>query len=74
MREDVADINLAPVEVHRSDESIFVASDVKYNQIAYLVSGWKSKMQFVKTDEVRLLHDFEPAGKGRLAIWMSFPE
>jgi hypothetical protein len=42
MGENVADIDLAAIEMYRSDKPILVAADVEHNPIVHFVRRWKS--------------------------------
>lgn len=74
MGEDLADVDLAPIEMYRGDESISVPADIEHNQIPYFVGSWERGMQLIKAAEVRVLHDLEPTGKWGSAAWVPFPK
>jgi hypothetical protein len=54
------DINFASIKVNGDDKSIFVATNIKHDQLTNFVSRRKCAAQIIKTDEISLLHDFEP--------------
>jgi hypothetical protein len=70
----VADVDFAAVEMDGSDESVFVAADVEYNEVADFVCRRKGGTQGLKVREVMPLHDFEPPGKGTFTVWVLFPK
>jgi len=74
VREDVANVYFAALEVDRSNEAIFVASDVKHDQLSDFIGRRESGMQGVEAAEFALAHDFEPAGQGALAVRIVLPK
>jgi hypothetical protein len=64
MGQHVADVNLAPVEMDGSNESVFVPANVEHDKASDFVLRGKGSTQGFKARKVVLLHDFEPSGKG----------
>jgi hypothetical protein len=74
MREHVADVHLAAIEMDRGNEPILVTVDIEHDQIPHFVRRWERMAQFIEAGEVRVLHDPEPPGKRSLTIRMPFPK
>jgi hypothetical protein len=74
MGQHVADVNLAPVEMDGSDESVFVPTNVEHDKVSDFVRRGKGSTQGLKARKVVLLHDFEPSGKGAFAVGVLFPK
>ena len=74
MGQHVADVDLAPVEMDGSDESVFVPANVEHGEVSDFVRRGKSRTQGLKARKVVLLHDFEPSGKGTFAVGVLCPK
>jgi hypothetical protein len=74
MRENVANIHLASIKVDRSNQPIFVASDIENDPIPYSVRGRESGSQFSEVVKLGMLKYFEPSEKRRLAVRMLLPK
>jgi hypothetical protein len=70
VREDVANVDLAAIEVDWGNEVTSVAANVKHDKLPDSVCRWKSGMQGIEATELALAHDFEPTRQGTLAVWM----
>jgi len=74
MGQHVADVDLAPVEMAGSDESVFVPTDVEHDAVSDFVHCGKGRTQGLKARKVVSLHDFAPSGKGTFAVGVLFPK
>jgi hypothetical protein len=74
MGQHVANVDLAPVEMDGSDESVFVPVNVEHNEVSDFVRRGKGSTQGLKARKVVPLHDFEPSGKGTFAVGVLFPK
>jgi hypothetical protein len=70
----VADIDLASVKMDGGDESVFVPTNVKHNEVADFVRRWEGGTQGLKARKVVPLHDFEPSDEGTFAVGVLFPK
>lgn len=64
----MTNVCLTPVEMDDGDEPVLISPDIEYNKIADFVRIWEGGTQSLKAEEVVLLHDFEPPGKGIFTI------
>ena len=74
MGQHVANVDLAPVEMDGSDESVFVPANVEHDEVSDFVRRGKGSTQGLKARKVVPLHDFEPSGKGTFAVGVLFPK
>ena len=74
MREHVPDVNLAAIEMDRSNQPNLIAADIEYAPLIYLIHGWESSAEFGKILEVGGCHHLEPTHQRRFAIRMLLPE
>jgi hypothetical protein len=74
MREHVSDIDLPPVEMHRGNQTILVAADIKDDEIADFISRRKDRTQVLKTTKVTLVHNFEPPRQRCFTVGVTLPE
>jgi hypothetical protein len=74
MRQNVANVNLAPIKMDGGDQPILVAAYIEYNPIANLISRWKGFPQLCKIAIPSLADDLKPTQKGRTAIGMLLPK
>jgi hypothetical protein len=70
----MADVDLAPIEMDGSDESVFVPANVKHNEVSDFVCRGEGRTQGLKARKIVSLHDFEPPNKGTLAVRVLFPK
>ena len=74
MGQHVADVDLAPVEMDRGNESVFVPANVEHDEVADFVRRGEGGTQGLKARKVMSLHDFEPSSKGTFAVGVLFPK
>jgi len=74
MRQHMADIDLAAVEMDSGDEAVSVPANVEDDEVADFVCRWEGGPQGLKTRKVVLLHDFEPSGKGTFTLGVLCPK
>jgi len=70
----VADVDLAPVEMDGSDESVFVPPNIEDDEVADFVRRGKGNPQGFKTRNVVPLHDFKPSEQGAFTVRMPLPK
>jgi len=70
----MADVNFAPVEMDRCNQSVFVSAKIEYNPIINFIRRWKDSAHSCKTLEFRIFNHFEPTNQRWLALGMFFPE
>jgi hypothetical protein len=68
MRENVPDKNALYVVTDKGDQPIFVAADIEYNKIFYLVRTWKNTSNIIETLERCLVYNSVPARECRFGI------
>ena len=74
MGQYMANIDFPSVEMHRGYQTIFVPTDIEYDQVIDRVCSRKSRLKFVKILKICCLHNFEPSQKRSLTIRMFFPK
>jgi hypothetical protein len=74
MRKNVSNVNLAPIEVDRSNKPILVATNVEDNPIANLISRWKRLTQISKTSIASPADHLKPTKKRRPTVGMLLPK
>ena len=74
MRQRVAEIDLAAVEMDSGDESVFVPANIEHDKLADFVRRWEGGPHGLKTRKVVPLPDFEPSSKGTFTIGVPFPK
>ena len=74
MRQNMANIDLTPVEMNRGYQAIFVPTDVEYNQIVNIICDRKGRSEFGKFLKICCPHDFEPPDQPSLTVRVFFPE
>ena len=74
MSQNVANIYLAAIEMHRGYEAIFVASDIKHDKLSDFVRRRKCSTQGTETIVFALAHNLEPARQSMLTIRILLPE
>jgi hypothetical protein len=70
----MANVDLAPVEMDGSDESVFVPTDVEHDEVSDFVCRREGGTQGLKARKVMPLHDFKPSSKGAFAVGVLLPK
>lgn len=70
----MADISFIAIKMYGSDESVFIPTNIKNNEISHFISRWECISQLTETCEITFSHNFEPARKWIFAIGITFPK
>jgi len=70
----MADRDFPPVEMDGGDEPVFVPTNVEHHEISDFIRRGEGGTQGFKARKTVSLHDFEPSGKGILAIGVLCPK
>lgn len=74
MGQDIADVQLATVEVDRGDQPILVAPDVEDHLVSDQIGARKRPSQLDQGLECRLVHDGIPRDERPFAVWVQVPK
>lgn len=74
MCQNMANIDLIPVKMNRSNKPIFISIDVKDDKVSDFISRRERIAQFTESGKINSLHDSEPAGKRIYAVRMTVPK
>lgn len=74
MREDVADVDLAAIEMDGSYQPVVIARDIEHGEAVHQVSGRKSAAKLRKVLKIGSAHDLKPTVQRRAAIGMLLPK
>jgi hypothetical protein len=74
MGKHVPDIHFTSIEVHSSDQTIFVAANIENNKVADGICRWKNSAKLGEVREITSFHQLDPTGKRHFAIGIPLPE
>ena len=74
MSENVTDVNFTAIKMYGSDKPVFIPANIEDNQLAHFIRRREREPQFIETRKLAFVHDFEPAQKWALAVWVLLPK
>lgn len=74
MRQHIANIDLAAIEMNRGNEMIFVTPDIEHHPLLNQIRAGKRGAQFVKGRKLGVRHRLVPTHQRRFAVGMARPK
>lgn len=70
----MANVYFLPIEMYRSNQTIFIAADIEHDQISDSIHARKNHTQCVEAFKMVFLHQMKPMIQSRLAIRIALRE